>query len=132
MHIVNISAPLIFQSLADETRLRILKLFVTTKEEACLCELVDALHEPSYKLSKHLKLLKQAGLLSAEKDGKWVYHRLVSSPGFLRKLYAAIEALSDEKNQFTKDLKRFQRRLSLREDGKCRVGIQVSEFAALS
>jgi len=65
MHSITIQPEKIFQSLADETRLRIIRLMVATAEESCLCELVDSLLEPSYKLSRHLKILRQAGLLSS-------------------------------------------------------------------
>lgn len=84
MKIITVQPESIFQALADETRLRIIRLIVTTNEEACLCELVDSLQESTYKLSRHLKILRQAGLLSAQKDGRWVYHRLVSKLSTLK------------------------------------------------
>ena len=56
------------------------RLLAVTKEELCLCEMVDSLLEPQYKLSRHLKILKQSGLLTAQKEGRWVYHRLVTPP----------------------------------------------------
>ena len=63
MHSINIKPQEIFQALADPTRIRIVHLLAHTGEEACLCELVDSLMEPQYKLSRHLKILRQAGLL---------------------------------------------------------------------
>ena len=66
-----------------------MRLLAMTGEETCLCELVDSLLEPQYKLSRHLKIIRQAGLLTAEKEGRWVYHRLVQgieSPRILRRL----------------------------------------------
>jgi len=113
----------LFQALADETRLRIIRLMVTTSEEACLCELVDSLQEPSYKLSRHLKILRQAGLLSSQKDGRWVYHSLVSKPLYLETLYATIHALPDPDQVYQADLERFKERICLREGGRCQVGI---------
>lgn len=77
MHSINIKPSEIFQALADPTRIRIVRLLAETREEACLCELVDSILEPQYKLSRHVKVLRQAGLLTAEKEGRWVYHRLV-------------------------------------------------------
>ena len=78
MHVITVYPPQVFQSLADPIRLRIVRLLAKTGEESCLCELVDSLLEPQYKLSRHLKILKQSGLLTAQKDGCWVYHRLVA------------------------------------------------------
>jgi ArsR family transcriptional regulator len=54
MHLFSIRPEAVFQSMADQTRLRIIRLLALTAEEACLCELVDSLQEPPYKLSRHL------------------------------------------------------------------------------
>ena len=106
-----------------------MRLFTMTGEEACLCELVDSLLEPQYKLSRHLKILKQAGLLTAEKEGRWVYHRLVQEIQYLVPLYQMLEALPDSDGVFAADLARFRERMCLREGGCCRVGIQNPELA---
>ena len=95
----------------------------TTNEEACLCELVDSLLEPQYKLSRHLKILRSAGLLTAEKDGRWVYHRLVSGLDYLEAIFGVITQLPDTAGVFAADLARFQTRLDYREGGRCRTGV---------
>ena len=128
MHLITIQPEDIFKALADETRLRIIRLLATMDEEACLCELVDSLQEPSYKLSRHLKILRLAGLLSTQKDGRWVYHRLVSKPNYLKKLYATVCALPDPDRVYQADLAHFEERMCLREDGHCRVGIQSDDL----
>lgn len=130
MQIITIQAEAIFQALADETRLRIIRLMVVTGDESCLCELVDSLLEPSYKLSRHLKILRQAGLLSSQKDGRWVYHRLVTKPAYMEQLYATVQALPDSNEIYSEDLKRFRKRLCLREGGRCQIGIQSEVFKA--
>lgn len=112
-----------FQALSEPTRLRVVRLLATTQEEACLCELVDSLLEPQYKLSRHLKILRQAGLLTAEKDGRWVYHQLVSDPEHLNALIEIVAALPDEDGTYAADFDRFTSRLCHREDGRCRVGV---------
>lgn len=112
-----------FQALGDTTRLRIVRLLAVSEEEACSCELADSLLEPAYKLSRHLKILRQAGLLSSQPDGRWVYHRLVTAPAHLPILYALVRALPDSNGRFHADLDRFGKRLALREDGRCRLGI---------
>lgn len=128
MHIINIPAETIFQALSDPIRLRIIRLLSTTNEEACLCELVDSLLEPQYKLSRHIKNLKQAGLLSASKDGRWIYHRLVISTDYLKHLYQTVLMFPDKESQYAQDLKRFKKRMSLRDSGRCHVGIQNRDF----
>lgn len=129
MHAVAIHAPEVFQAMADPTRLRIVRLLAITREESCLCELVDSLLEPQYKLSRHLKILRQSGLLTAEKEGRWVYHRLVTGRPYLSRLWTTIRVIPDATGEFAADLARFQRRMRLREAGRCRVGIQTPELA---
>lgn len=129
MHVVNVPAEIVFQALADATRIRILRVLSASGEEACLCELVDSLLEPQYKLSRHIKVLRQVGLLTAEKDGRFVYHRLLTRPAHLNRLDAAIRALPDVDGTFSSDLRRFRERMRLRESGRCRVGIQTPSLA---
>ena len=120
----------IFQALADETRLRVIRLMTVTGEECCLCELVDSLLEPSYKLSRHLKILRQAGLLASHKEGRWVYHRLLKDPIYLEHLFSTVQALPDPDGLYRADLERFSERLCLRENGRCQIGIQSEAFKA--
>ena len=129
MHSVIIDVPEVFQALSDPTRLRMVRLLAITKEESCLCELVDSLAEPQYKLSRHLKILRQSGLLTAEKEGRWVYHRLVSGRPYLTRLWGTIRLMPDANGEFAADLGRFRKRMRLREDGRCRVGIQTPALA---
>jgi ArsR family transcriptional regulator len=130
VHVVSIQPEFVFQALADPTRIRVLRVLGATREEVCLCELVDSLLEPQYKLSRHLKVLRQVGLLTAEKDGRFVYHRLVMRHGHLKRLYATIRALPDSDGTFAQDLRRFRERMRLRESGRCRIGIQTPSLVA--
>lgn len=130
MHLVSVPPHFLFQALADATRVRVLRVLATARQEACLCELVDSLLEPQYKLSRHLKVLRQVGLLAAEKDGRFVYQKLVTQHSHLKKLYAAIGALPDSEGVFEADLRRFIQRMRLREEGRCRIGIQTASLAA--
>lgn len=60
--------------LADEARLRILGLLA--ERELCVCELVGALKLSQPLVSHHLRVLRNAGLLSSGRRGKWVYYAL--------------------------------------------------------
>ncbi len=66
-------APL-FKALADETRLEIIGLL--RGGEHCVCDLTSALEVQQSLLSFHLKTLKEVGLVSDRKDGRWVYYTL--------------------------------------------------------
>jgi len=130
MHSLTITPESLFQALSDTTRLRIIRLLVTTEQEICLCELVDTLLEPQYNLSRHLKVLRQAGFLSSQKEGRWVYHRLITEPDYLRQLYNIVRSLPDPQRVYSTDLENFNKRMALREDGRCRVGVLASELKA--
>lgn len=130
MHVVKIQPAIVFQALADPIRIRVLRLLAATAEEACLCELVDSLLEAQYRLSRHLKQLRQVGLLSAEKDGRFVYHRVVMRHEHLKLLHATLLALPDGDGVFAQDQRRFKERMKLRESGRCRVGIQTAGLMA--
>ena len=64
----------IFKALSDETRLRILKLL--EHGELCVCDLFSALDMVQPKVSFHLSVLKDAGLITDRKEGRWVHYRL--------------------------------------------------------
>lgn len=112
-----------FQALSDTTRLRVVRLLIVSREDVCLCELVDSLVEPHYKLSRHMKLLRNTGIIESEKEGRWVYHRLVSAPNRLIALFDVIARLPDPSGVHGDDLARFGARLRHREEGRCRVGV---------
>ncbi len=122
MHYARISIEDVFQALSDSTRVRIIRLLAQNKGELCSCELVDSLQEPEYKISRHLKILKSSGLITAERDGKWIYHRLIRGEKFLKSLHRSILEFPDTSGAFEKDQARFQKRMRLRKSGRCQVG----------
>lgn len=64
---------LIFQSLDDPTRLRILALLLE-EEELCVCDLVRVLKLPQSTVSRQLSLLKSAGWLKDRRKGVWTHY----------------------------------------------------------
>jgi ArsR family transcriptional regulator len=71
-------------ALADETRLDILDQL--KEGERCVCELTDALQTGQSRLSFHLKVLKDAGLILDRPEGRWIYYAIHSE---------AVEELED-------------------------------------
>lgn len=67
----------LFHALSDDTRLEIVKRL--SAGERCVCDLTDALDSAQSRLSFHLKVLKDAGVVSDRKQGRWVYYRLNAS-----------------------------------------------------
>lgn len=63
-----------YKNLADDIRLKSI-LLIAKEGELCVCELMVALNEPSQpKISRHLALLKNAGVLLTRKQKQWVYY----------------------------------------------------------
>jgi ArsR family transcriptional regulator len=63
-----------YRALADDTRMRI--LIRLAGREVCVCDLVDELGVAQPLLSFHLRVLRQAGLVRAERRGRWSFYRL--------------------------------------------------------
>ena len=63
-----------FHALSDETRLEIVTML--SGGERCVCELMDALDVAQSRLSFHLRVLKDAGIVMDRKDGRWVHYSL--------------------------------------------------------
>ena len=65
----------LFKNLSDETRLGIV-LLLKEMGELCVCDLCAALEQSQPKISRHLAMLRESGLLLDRKQGKWVHYRL--------------------------------------------------------
>ena len=61
-----------FHALSDSTRLQILQIL--RQGESCVCELMDHLDAAQSRLSFHLRILKEAGLVTDRREGRWVYY----------------------------------------------------------
>ena len=68
------AASALFHALSDPTRLEIARMLAGG--ERCVCELAEALDVAQSRLSFHLKILKDAGLVSDRREGTWVHYSL--------------------------------------------------------
>jgi ArsR family transcriptional regulator len=80
---------IIFKALADDTRLRVLKLL--SRGELCVCEIAAALDLEQPRLSFHLRILKEAGIVVDRRQERWILYRLNDADMFLRFLFLAIQ-----------------------------------------
>ena len=94
----------LFHALSDETRLEIVQRLRTG--EHCVCDLTDLLDAAQSRLSFHLKVLRDAGLVTDRKEGRWVHYALN------RDAFQEVQELLGE-------MKPSARRLVVREDGCC-------------
>ena len=108
----------ILKALSDKTRLRIINLLLKSNKPVCICELVDALKAAQYNVSKHMKELKYAGLVTERREGKFVYYNAIPAPDkFLSSIFEAVRTLPEKTLQ--EDKKRLCSRLLDRIGGKC-------------
>jgi len=89
----------LLKALADPIRLQVVEALAGG--ERCVCELTAQLGLAQSKLSFHLKVLKDAGLLADRQQGRWIYYRL--EPGALSDLRGWLDQLigccSEERHQ---------------------------------
>ena len=94
----------IFHALSDQTRLDIIRRL--QNGERCVCELTDHLDCAQSRLSFHLRVLKDAGLVHDRREGRWIHYHLN------REAFAELGELVD-------DLKPSSRRLTVKEASCC-------------
>ncbi|MBN9738213.1 MULTISPECIES: metalloregulator ArsR/SmtB family transcription factor [unclassified Pseudonocardia] len=79
----------VFKAMGDPVRLRLLSLIAShAGGEACVCDLTDVFDLTGATISHHLKVLREAGLISGERRGTWVYYRV--HPDVLGRLSAVL------------------------------------------
>lgn len=87
IHPVEISA--LLKALADPVRMEVVQVLMGG--ERCVCELTEVLGLAQSRLSFHLKVMRQAGLLQAREEGRWVYYKL--RPGAFTLLRSWLEMM---------------------------------------
>lgn len=101
----------LFLGLADRTRLRLLNLI--RNDEVCVWYFTEVLKESQPKISRHLAYLRNAGVVSARRQGKWIFYRITprddhaerilldvidafdADPGFRREYEALLQSYAD-------------------------------------
>jgi ArsR family transcriptional regulator len=81
----------VFKALGDPVRLRLVSLIGAHQGgEVCVCELTEAFDLTQPTISHHLKVLREAGIITSERRGTWVYYRL--EPAALDRMGALLTA----------------------------------------
>ena len=96
----------VMKSVADPTRVRILKLL--EGGEMCVCQIIAVVEFNQSTVSKHLFLLKTAGLVRERRDGKWVHYSLDGSgeSPYARKILKALKGWLNDDPMVERDRKR--------------------------
>ncbi len=81
----------LFKAVADPYRLRILATLAAAEDDVCVCEFTDALPINQPTVSHHLRILREAELVTWERRGTWVYYR--PAPDASARIGAALRAI---------------------------------------
>ena len=105
---IDMQAEHLFAALSDTTRLRSLML-ILAEGEVCVCELTFALEESQPKISRHLALLRDAGIVTARRDGTWMHYSLNPDlPAWARRSIEQIHRQLSDLDRFAGDRARLE------------------------
>ncbi len=109
----------IFKALGDKNRFKIIKML--EKKELCLCEISCFLNLANSTVSKHLSILKNAGLIEDKKDGKWVNFKLVEANqnSFLEKILSLIRENDEFEEIRIEKLNLLDRNIICSKENRC-------------
>ena len=95
----------LFKILSDTTRLRILMLLLQ-EGELCVCELTHALDLSQPKISRHLAVLRESGLVTDRRAGTWIHYRLADNlPAWIQTILQEAQTGTSNEVRFDSDLK---------------------------
>jgi len=82
----------VFKALGDEGRLEIVAMLMG--REMCVCDILNAFNRSQPTVSHHLKILKQAGILVDNREGKWIYYSI--NPEVIDSVKAFLQEVSEK------------------------------------
>jgi ArsR family transcriptional regulator len=98
----------LFRTLSDPTRLRLL-LLLASEGELCVCELTHALGEIQPKISRHLAMLREAGIVLDRREGLWIHYRLNPKlPTWVREVLDITVRANANAEPYARDRKRLK------------------------
>ena len=98
----------LFSALADRTRLRLINLIGDS--EVCVCFLVEILKTSQPKISRHLAYLRQARVVVARREGKWMHYRLSEPPDeHAAHIFREVRASLTEHPEFQRDREKLEK-----------------------
>lgn len=107
----------LFSLLSDETRLRCLVL-LQKEGEFCVCEISQIIESIQPKISRHLAIMRNSGLVLDERRGQWVYYSLNPSlPDWAKRIIESTSANLMKEEPYSSDIKKI---CSLKKEGMCK------------
>lgn len=99
-----------YVALNDRFRRRILALLLK-EDEVCVCELVEVLRLPQPKVSRHLGVLRDAGIVTVRRVGTWIFYRLSAhAPVWIYKIVESMAHGESKDAIFVADAARLEHR----------------------
>jgi len=99
----------LLKTLGEPTRLRLVVL-LAIQGEVCVCQLAEALDEPDFKISRHLAILRSAGVVATRREGTWMYYSLAKRTGRLSEcLQACLRDCLGDHPAVKRDLQRLSK-----------------------
>ena len=115
------------KALAEPHRLRLFWLLIHVDQRITVAEAMDVTQDTQYNVSRNLKMLYKAGLLTQEKCGKWVYYTL--APQDIPYWYFIVESVRALPSTDFSDVSlRCKKRLAMRVDNQCVIGPNSEEW----
>lgn len=110
----------IVKALADENRVR--ALYALKDRELCVCQIIEFLALAPSTVSKHMSILRQAGLIKGRKEGRWMHYRLPGkeAPAQVRKAIAWVLCSISDAPEICRDVKRLGKILKTDPSKLCR------------
>jgi ArsR family transcriptional regulator len=103
----DLEPPDLFRAFADATRLRLLNLLL--EREICVCDLCEILGEIQPKVSRHLAILRRAGLVRVRREGKRKFYALAKErPPLQRKLLRCVRSCLSEFEVLAEDRRKLE------------------------
>jgi ArsR family transcriptional regulator len=82
-----------FRALGDQTRYEIFRLIAAQADQICVCHITDRFDVSQPTISHHLRILREAGLITVSRRGTWAYYEV--DPQGLDRLQEALDAFQD-------------------------------------
>lgn len=92
----------VFKALGDANRVRILCML--NSRDLCVCEINSVLNVSMSTISSHLKILRNAGLVTSRKDGRWIFYSLKLSDEMTAELIKNAVKYVSEEHQIEEDV----------------------------
>jgi len=108
----------LFKVLSDVTRLRLASLLLANGE-TCVCILAQALEEQDFKISRHLGVMRHAGLIKARREGTWMHYKVIEPRSdFERSFYEFLRNSLADHPTLKQDLVRLSKATCMKSDEK--------------